>query len=124
MLQARALCALIDTLQIRRKLTVICFTGLTWNQIQAARAASRRDLLNRVDVLIHGPYQKEKNDNKGLRGSSNQEISFLTPAYTHLKDDFEQSERKVEIHVQETGILTAGIHPVGLASDLDAILNK
>lgn len=124
MLQAKALCALIDMVQSRRRLTVICYTGFTWDQIQTAKAASRRELLNRVDVLIHGPYQKEKNDNKGLRGSSNQEITFLTSAYAHRHEEFEQAERKVEIHVHKTGMLTAGIHPVGLASDLDAVLSE
>jgi anaerobic ribonucleoside-triphosphate reductase activating protein len=50
-----------------------CFTGYTWEQITANAQFS--ELLDYVDVIVDGRYEKEKRDISLLfRGSSNQRI--------------------------------------------------
>lgn len=50
-----------------------CYTGYTWEQITANAQFS--ELLDHVDVIVDGRYEKEKRDISLLfRGSSNQRI--------------------------------------------------
>ena len=67
-------------------------------------------VLNFVDVLIDGEYIDGLNDNKGLRGSSNQVIHFLSSRLLPYKELLEEGKRKRELHViNETELLTIGI---------------
>lgn len=63
---------------VKRKmphLDIIIYTGFRMNQL---RSLEQIRLLQITDVLISGLYVDKLNDNKGLRGSSNQEIHYLT----------------------------------------------
>lgn len=124
MLQARALCQLINLVRSKKELSTIAYTGFSLSDLQNSKISAHREILNHLDVLIHGPYIQDLNDNLGLRGSSNQEVSFLSPCYAHIADDFNSSERKIEVHVLEKSILTAGIHPKGFRADLEKVTGR
>ena len=97
-LQAKELGNLLSrVLRVRPELNVILFTGYKF-------------VLNFVDVLIDGEYIDGLNDNKGLRGSSNQVIHFLSSRLLPYKELLEEGKRKRELHViNETQLLTIGI---------------
>ena len=81
--QAAGLADLLDLVAQRRPdLTVICYSGFTRAQLERQGACNEgvRRLLQRLDVLIDGQYLHELNryDSRGLRGSANQSVHFLT----------------------------------------------
>ncbi len=111
MLQAGILLQLLSRIQAVRILTVICYTGFTLEALREDRAPEVMDLLESIDVLIDGPYKYQLNDNRGLRGSSNQRVHFLTGMYKDHEDQFLNGQRHLEMHLFETRYLTVGIHP-------------
>lgn len=112
MLQAYALSRLARLARQSRDLSIICFTGFTHNQlIHHPPGPGVVELLEMVDVLIDGPYVKALDDNKGLRGSSNQRIIHLTERLRGF--DFENHPRKSILHVNDGHILMVGVPPKG-----------
>jgi len=82
----------------RPDLNVICYSGFTRTQL-AQRAASDdgvRRLLQGIDVLIDGQYRHELNDSRGLRGSANQVVHFLSDRIPHDRSLFETASRQLE----------------------------
>jgi anaerobic ribonucleoside-triphosphate reductase activating protein len=111
MMQTSPLYELIRILKnAKRDINVICFTGYRFQELMNKPPSPKvLDFINEIDVLIDGPYIAAKNDNIGLRGSSNQTIHFLTKA---LKDhNFEHNPRKLEIDVYDGEALIVGIPP-------------
>lgn len=108
MIQAEALAILLGAVRGKRPdLTVILFTGFRIEDLQSERY---RALLGHVDVLIDGEYVDSLNDDKGLRGSSNQRIHFLTPRLLEYREQIETGRRKREMHVlNDHELLTIGI---------------
>lgn len=112
MLQAAGLSSLLDT--IRRELpdfSAIAFSGFTIGQLRSKARADQgiAALLSRLDVLIDGLYVEEKNDGKGMRGSSNQQVHFLKARYEQSADKFLLSGRAVEVHLLEGELLLVGV---------------
>jgi anaerobic ribonucleoside-triphosphate reductase activating protein len=111
MMQASPLYKLLRILKkAKQDLNVICFTGFRYQDLMNTPPSPMvRNFLNEIDVLIDGPYIAVKNDNIGLRGSSNQTIHFLSDA---LKDqDFEHNPRKIEIDLYDGEAFIVGIPP-------------
>jgi len=108
LLQSEAVCELLSRVKEKRpELSVILFTGYTIEQV---RLLCSKQVLDYIDVLIDGEYKEELNDGRGLRGSSNQNIHFLTPALLKHKEDLENGKRTREIHLMEDdSMLTIGI---------------
>ena len=109
MLQAPQLKSFIETCREIRDVDIICYTGYTIEEIKADDLhPERAQLLELIDLLIDGPYIKEENDLRGLRGSSNQNIIYLTD---RLKSyDFNNGTRNVEfISIDNSELLMIGI---------------
>ena len=106
-----------------RNLSVILFTGFTYDEIVSS---SRKDVLPFIDVLIEGTYKKELNDDKGLRGSSNQNIIFLTSRYESIKETFYKKDcRNVEVSITlDNRITINGIPNNGFLDNLTDELAK
>jgi anaerobic ribonucleoside-triphosphate reductase activating protein len=110
MLQAAALTRLAILARARRDLNIICFTG--FNREYLERSALKEpalQLLGQIDVLIDGPYIESLNDNKGLRGSSNQRIHYVTDRLRQF--DFATDYRKAEIIVTDGQAMMVGVPP-------------
>ena len=109
MMQASPLYSLLKILKsTKRELNVICFTGYRYKDLMEKPPSPRvRDFLNEIDVLIDGPYIASKNDNIGLRGSSNQTFHFLSDAMKG--NDFENRPRKIEIDLYDGEAFIVGI---------------
>lgn len=81
---------------IRPEIDVVVFSGFKLRELNWLEA---KDLLKLIDVLIDGKYIENLSINIGLRGSSNQQVIFLTDKLKQHKQYFEERERSIEIHV-------------------------
>lgn len=100
MLQADALCVLIDSLLGHKDLGVVCYTGYTLAQLQKGNVGQLR-LLTKIDLLIDGVYQEKLHGDLLWRGSSNQRKIFLTPRYENLNQP--DKSAGLEFFVEEGG---------------------
>lgn len=104
--QAGLLATMLRKVKSETAFNVICFTGyllknLTWRDAKS--------LLQEIDVLIDGPFISSRQINKGLRGSSNQRIHFLTERMASYRKELIHGEREFEIVVQESHSHIIGI---------------
>lgn len=67
---------------------IIVYSGYTLQQLRDRGCPDTDAVLDAIAVLIDGPYVEERNDGKGLRGSSNQRIHiFRDPGrYRYMED--------------------------------------
>lgn len=110
-LQQETLCDLIKLVKAQRDLGVVVYTGVVYDEIAETELASL------ADVIIDGEYVEELNDNKGLRGSSNQKAICLTDRYESTwKNYYGITGRKIEFNVADGSITMVGIPPISLNS--------
>lgn len=128
MLQAAGLARVIKLMRQQRELSLICFSGFTLEQLRPhPPGPGVEELLSEIDVLIDGQYIAARNDNQGLRGSSNQRIHVLTDRLRPDEYDFESGKRKVEIYIQDGETLLVGVPPQGVLESFDTaieLINK
>lgn len=106
-LQASALTQLLKSVKDQRpELNVIVFTGYLKKELAWQDA---KTLLSQIDVLIDGPYDQNKQSTRGLRGSLNQNIVFLTNRLIDYSEELEKGSRKQEVYVEKDEIVTIGI---------------
>lgn len=106
--QAAGLAALARLARQKKDLDLICFTGYRYERlVNNPLHPGVSELLAQVDVLIDGPFVQALNDSKGLRGSSNQRVIYLT---SKLRGhDFESQTRAVEITITDGELAFVGI---------------
>ena len=82
-LQAEALVAFLKKVKVKKNIGVVIYTGYYLTQLEelAQTELSISSVLSMTDILIDGPYVEDLNDDKSLRGSSNQTVYFLTNRY-------------------------------------------
>ena len=106
-LQAYELSELLRRIKSKRDLGVIVYSGYRYEEL--VKNAAARELLAQTDLLIDGPYIRELDDGKGLRGSSNQRFVFITERYKKLEESLKNDGRENEtfyhgIHIHKIGI--------------------
>ena len=118
MLQAGPLASLVVAARaVRPSLSVIAFSGFTLERLRemATTKPGVAALLEQLDVLIDALYVADQNDGRGLRGSSNQRVHFLTERYRALGNEFESGPRPIEVHLLSGELLLTGVpSPEGL----------
>ena len=91
-LQQDALCELISKVREHKDVGVIIYTGMKYNEIENTALA------HSADLIIDGEYVEELNDNKSLRGSSNQNVLCLTERYENIVSEYYgRNGRKIEL---------------------------
>ena len=75
--QAVALANLAKRVQNIGK-TVVCWSGYRLEELDNLGIPGSQDLLSRIDLLIDGLYLAQKSGYYPLRGSSNQELHYLS----------------------------------------------
>lgn len=106
--QADALLALLQTVKRQTSLSVVLFTGYTWEE--TFHLPQSRELFDCVDVLLAGRYQSALRIASGLRGSSNKTVHFLSPRYSQI--DLDQVP-PAEIMIDANGEMRfSGIEPL------------
>ena len=108
--QAKALAKLGNILR-REGLSVVTFTGHVLENIVKSSNENWHKLLSVTDLLIDGPYMKDKFDLKRpWVGSSNQRYHFLTERYQHIQPNIHKIPNKIEIRLGNDGeIVVNGI---------------
>lgn len=90
-LQQDALCELIDHIRSKRDIGVIIYTGMLYSEIAHSALAKH------CDLIVDGEYIDALNDDKSLRGSSNQKIVCVSARYRDVVDRvYGQPGRKIE----------------------------
>ncbi len=102
-------------------MSVVSFTGYLFEQIKAANRQDYDALLAVTDLLIDGPFQRDKVDfSRPWVGSSNQRFHFLTNRYAYLAQDLASVPNRIEVRLKSDGRILIN----GLASldDLETII--
>jgi anaerobic ribonucleoside-triphosphate reductase activating protein len=121
MAQAAGLAEVARLARRERPLSLICFTGFRLERLRShPPGPGVGDLLGEVDVLIDGPYVAARNDGRGLRGSSNQRVHFLTGRLREAGYDFHGRPRQAEIRLGRSERFLVGVPPPGLTNALAA----
>ena len=113
--QPQALAAFLRLARAARpELSVLCFSGFRLENLRRMPAAA--ELLEQIDTLIDSPYILSLDDNRGLRGSSNQRVHHLSQRMAGY--DFEHAPRQAEMYLG-TELTLVGVPPRGLLAALD-----
>jgi len=101
-LQVEGLFSLLKSAKTEYGLSTVVYSGFSLKDLEAREGL--RDIFKFVDVLIDGPFDESKKETTTLaRGSSNQNIHFLSDTYK--MDDFFMPG-KVEITIGRDGLIT------------------
>ncbi|AKS38153.1 ribonucleoside-triphosphate reductase activating protein [Anoxybacillus gonensis] len=85
-------------------LSVMTFTGYLYEDIISSNNPHHMELLQMTDLLVDGPFIKEKLDvSRPWVGSSNQRYHFLTPRYEYLREQLLSIPNKVEVRLNIDG---------------------
>ena len=104
--QAALLAELIVQVRSQRDLGVVCYTGYRYEELQAPE---QQKLLQQVDLLVDGPYQRALHQDLLWRASSNQRLLYLSPRYSAPDQDLGVG---LEYRFESTGRFTfAGVPP-------------
>lgn len=108
--QASSLAELARKLK-RAGLSIMTFSGYTYETLKDANQDDWNELLEVTDLLVDGPFVKEKLDlSRPWVGSSNQNYRFLSNCYIHLKNTLLNIPNKLEIRIEPSGkILVNGM---------------
>jgi anaerobic ribonucleoside-triphosphate reductase activating protein len=80
LLQAAPLADFLQFVRRESSLSIILYSGYTLSQIRCLPHGA--EVLSLLDVLIDGLFERDKPAHDGIRGSTNQQIHFLTDRYT------------------------------------------
>src|SRR5262249_5297124 len=106
-----------------RGLTVVCYSGYTLGELRALPDPWVARLLGCLDLLIDGRYDATRRANLPWRGSSNQQLHFLTDRYRHLADRLAGTAGSaVEFVVGNEGFVSTGVFSPALLRRPGALL--
>src|SRR5262245_15718618 len=109
--QLRPLVALLRRVREETDLSVIVFTGYTWDEVQRMPEADA--LLARLDVLLAGRYDQSLRVARNLRGSANKTFHFFSDRYS--MSDLQGTPPAEVIITAEGEVMISGIDPVKLS---------
>lgn len=108
MLQAQGLLKLVEEVRSNRNINILVFTGYRLEYLKSSPPnAYVKDFLSVIDGLIDGAYIARLNDNKGMRGSSNQRLFTFTDRLSTM--NLEVAPRKVEVNVHDGNLFIVGV---------------
>ena len=86
---------------------ILIFTGYTIEELRTLKSEAVDSVLNTCAALVDGPYIRELNDGKGLRGSSNQRCLIFK--HHDKYEGIETSNRTLQNIMYGNIVLTIGI---------------
>lgn len=109
-LQIESLHQLLKMVRDKTQLGIIIYTGYYLDELKAFNDTRVDEIISDLaDIIIDGPYIEELNDEKGLRGSSNQTVHFLTDRYQTFESVYKEGHRKAEVLVNEKELFFIGV---------------
>lgn len=125
MSQAAALTKLVDSVRARRDLSIVCYTGFPLAYLRGKGTPAQQELIQRVDILIDGPYLRQRHTTLRWRGSDNQQVHFLSPRYRHLAPMVQEQGSWIEFELDEQDTLHwMGIPPLGFRAVFEQQLGR
>ncbi len=106
--QHRAIARLLEIVKAQSDLSVLVFSGYTWDEMQALKGID--NFLRHVDVLLAGRYDASQRVAQNLIGSSNKTVHFLSDRYT--TKDLETVPQAEVILTADGEIRLSGIDPL------------
>lgn len=106
--QRRPLQTLLERVRRETSLSVLVFTGFSWQEVQ--RMPAIESLLASIDVLLAGRYVASQRVASGLLGSANKTIHFLSGRYQ--ASDLENIPEAEVILSRDGQIYFSGIDPL------------
>ncbi len=107
--QAQALAAVGHVLRASGR-SVMVYSGFTLDELRSSSDAGVQALLDVTDVLVDGPFERERQADLLWRGSSNQRVHLLTARYAHIASSLDAAGAGVELRVDsEAGLFWAGV---------------
>ncbi|MDY7224436.1 4Fe-4S single cluster domain-containing protein [Halalkalibacterium halodurans] len=102
-------------------LTVMSFSGYMYEDLKQREDCQL--FLSAIDLLIDGPFVKEKLDlSRPWTGSSNQRYHFLTDKYKHLEQQIASISNKIEIRILEDG--SVSVNGMATQQTLEELFHK
>ena len=86
---------------------ILIFSGYTIEQLREKNDPAIDQILGNISVLIDGPFEMDKRQSTGLRGSSNQTIHVFK--HKEKYENIEVMERSLQTIVYGNGVVTFGI---------------
>lgn len=94
---------------------VLLYTGYSIEELRQMGNEDIDAVLQKVAVIVDGPYIKELNKREIIRGSSNQHIHILRNDLRKKYEEYMQVSRHIiDNFIVEDGIISVGIHPDGI----------
>lgn len=124
-LQASALVALTDRLQeLRPELSFMSYSGYRLEWLRRRGSHSQRALLDRLDLLVDGPYVERRHRPLRWRGSANQRLLALTDR--HAADVTPDESAGLELELDDRlGLSWVGVPPrPGFEATIDAAAGR
>jgi anaerobic ribonucleoside-triphosphate reductase activating protein len=101
-------------------LSVMTFSGYVLEKIRAANRDDWNALLGVTDLLVDGPFVRERRDlSRPWVGSANQRYHFLTERYAHLKKVLTNTPNRLEINIKPDGRVFA--NGMATVEDMEAL---
>jgi anaerobic ribonucleoside-triphosphate reductase activating protein len=95
------------------------YSGFTRTELENSAGAGRQRLFSQLDILIDGPYVANLSASLLWRGSSNQQIHFLTERHRDLLPSLADRSAGVEVHLNTKGeLFWAGVPEPGFQNIL------
>ena len=93
---------------------ILIYSGYRIEELRERKDPATEEILNQTAVLIDGAYVEELNDDSVLRGSSNQRVHVLNPAFSDLyRSYFAGAHNQIQNFTTSDGIVSVGIHHRG-----------
>lgn len=96
-LQAGDLRVLVERFRQEGFDDILVYTGFTKKELTEKHDRDIDYVLTHIAVLIDGPFDERLTDDVPLRGSYNQCVHFINPAYRERYEEFMSREKKVDI---------------------------
>lgn len=118
--QAKALVHLCKKLK-KKNLTIMAYSGWTVEELKE-KGEDCRELLDFCDILIDGKYIESMAAPLPWRGSTNQNVHFISGKYRDLKPVINNYNRDFEIMIVRDKLVITGDPPPQILVNLENIL--
>ena len=109
-MQADELLKLVEYLKRRGVSDILVYTGYTYEELLHMNNPSVNGVLEKISVLIDGPYVKALDFGKSnIKGSENQKIYYLDESVREIYENYITDERSVEEFILGNVLLGVGI---------------
>jgi len=103
-----------------KNLTIMAYSGWTLEELKE-KDEDCRQLLELCDILIDGQYLRTLAASLPWRGSTNQEVHFITSKYRHLRPTINNYNRDFEVMIIGNQLVITGDPPPQI---IDSLENK